>query len=372
MPITQLRGTQVLAGSIQRSDLDTTTAGEAIIRKVLAGTNVTISSTGVDAGTGDVTINVPSVPASPAGNTKEVQYNNAGTTAGAANVEIDSGDLVLLNSTAPTTPGANSTKVSSVLDFVNPELLMLYPDTTNESVFASPVEQQAVMFYCPSGTTVGTGFGFGGSWATSGTVSHPALTSTTRATTMPRTRWANVVTTTNQALGIIGNAPGKFWRGNAANRGGFVFKVRFVIELIPAATIRLFYGLCGASPIATDTPTGDFVGLWHDTTDSITTLNIITRDNVTTTKAPITVPTLAAGNSYEFVMYSAPNAAEVFYKLTNFATGVELANGSITATLPRNTIFMLPCAQMSNGTANIVATTVGHSVGIIYVKALSY
>ena len=44
-------------GSIQRNDFDITTTGQAIITKIIAGTGVTISSTGVDTGTGDVTIN---------------------------------------------------------------------------------------------------------------------------------------------------------------------------------------------------------------------------------------------------------------------------------------------------------------------------
>lgn len=46
-------------GNVQRNDLDITTTGEAIIRKVVAGTGISLSSTGVDAGTGDVTINAP-------------------------------------------------------------------------------------------------------------------------------------------------------------------------------------------------------------------------------------------------------------------------------------------------------------------------
>ena len=44
-------------GNVQRHEFDITTSGEAVIRKVIAGTGVTISSTGIDAGTGDVTIN---------------------------------------------------------------------------------------------------------------------------------------------------------------------------------------------------------------------------------------------------------------------------------------------------------------------------
>lgn len=52
---TQLTSREI--GSVQRNDFDTTTTTQAVITKVIAGTNVTISSTGVDAGTGDVTIN---------------------------------------------------------------------------------------------------------------------------------------------------------------------------------------------------------------------------------------------------------------------------------------------------------------------------
>lgn len=43
--------------SVARDDLDTQTAGEAVISKVLAGTGISLSWTGADPGTGDVTIN---------------------------------------------------------------------------------------------------------------------------------------------------------------------------------------------------------------------------------------------------------------------------------------------------------------------------
>lgn len=47
-------------GSVQRNDFDTTTSGQAVITKVIAGTGISLSSTGTDAGTGDVTINLSS------------------------------------------------------------------------------------------------------------------------------------------------------------------------------------------------------------------------------------------------------------------------------------------------------------------------
>lgn len=64
MPPTQLRGTQIADGGVQRQDLDVSTPGSAVIRKVLAGTRVSLSSTGPDAGTGDVTVSVQEGPGS--------------------------------------------------------------------------------------------------------------------------------------------------------------------------------------------------------------------------------------------------------------------------------------------------------------------
>lgn len=60
MARTQLTGFQVLDGGVQRDDLNTTIAGQAVIRKLLAGNGMRLqASTGVDAGTGDVTVAVP-------------------------------------------------------------------------------------------------------------------------------------------------------------------------------------------------------------------------------------------------------------------------------------------------------------------------
>jgi hypothetical protein len=56
MAITSIRGKQIVDGSVQRADLDTTTVGQAVVAKIVQGTNITLSSTGADSGTGDVTV----------------------------------------------------------------------------------------------------------------------------------------------------------------------------------------------------------------------------------------------------------------------------------------------------------------------------
>lgn len=56
MTKTTVRGEQITDDTVYREDLNTDTAGRAVVRKILAGFGVTISSTGVDSGTGDVTV----------------------------------------------------------------------------------------------------------------------------------------------------------------------------------------------------------------------------------------------------------------------------------------------------------------------------
>jgi hypothetical protein len=61
MAKTQVRGNQVLDATIQKQDLDTQTPGQAVITQLLGGTGVSLVSTGVDPGTGVVTITITQV-----------------------------------------------------------------------------------------------------------------------------------------------------------------------------------------------------------------------------------------------------------------------------------------------------------------------
>ena len=58
MPTTNIRGRQILDGDVSRIDLNTGTTTSAVIRKLLptSDASITLTSTGADAGTGDVTL----------------------------------------------------------------------------------------------------------------------------------------------------------------------------------------------------------------------------------------------------------------------------------------------------------------------------
>jgi len=88
-----VEGIDIKDGSIQRIDVDTTTPGQSIITKVIAGTGVSIdSSTGADVGTGDVTISM-----SPGGGVDEKSKISAtDTTTGFLETKIVAGNNVTL------------------------------------------------------------------------------------------------------------------------------------------------------------------------------------------------------------------------------------------------------------------------------------
>jgi hypothetical protein len=57
MAKTQIDGKkQVVADTVTRADLNTDTSGSAVVAKIIAGSGISLSSTGADAGTGDVTV----------------------------------------------------------------------------------------------------------------------------------------------------------------------------------------------------------------------------------------------------------------------------------------------------------------------------
>lgn len=231
-----------------------------------------------------------------------------------------------------------------------------------DEAFQDKISENGNVLYFPNnGTTVGLNLGIG--WTTGGTVSHPTPSSTAPAvySQQKRTRWANVVTTTNQILGLrTAAAEKRFWRGNAAGLGGFFFHARFAIGLWPAATVRLFVGLNDSTAgwVASDTLTGNGCGLWHDTTEAATVLNFVTRDGTTVTKSAITLAApLAAGQCFDFWMWSAPNGSVIGYKLVELNTGTTLVDTTTSTTIPLSTAFMGQELAMSNGTANITVTT---------------
>ena len=372
------------------SDFNSATRAQ-VEAELVAGTNVTITPSGSGA-TRQLTIAASGGGGSPGGSTTQIQYNNAGAFAGSADFVWDDAnkDLVLGGTDTGFTmrgvtnePAAPS---SGRLHFYSKAIAgRMMPKIKGPSgldtVIQPAIFQNRILLYVPSTGTTGTGSGtgLGPVWTSGGTVSHPTPSSTAPSISnqMRRTRYANVVTTTNQTLGIKAAAADSlnYWRGNAAGLGGFFYAARFIVELYPASTVRIFAGLTASSAtyvVASDTVLNNTCGLWHSTIDPSTgvgAFNFVTRDTATTTKQAITLSNaIAAGNSYDFYMWCAPNGSEIFWRLDDVVNNVTYS-GSQTSTLPAATAFMGPQCAMSNGTANITVTTSAIGIAGVYTES---
>lgn len=233
--------------------------------------------------------------------------------------------------------------------------------------------------YGPATGATGTGANLQGApWTPGGTVTHPNPTSGV-LNQRKRTRFVDVITTTNQELGVRFNATSElqFWRGNAAGLGGFFFACAFVLSgSTQAATTRLFAGMKDSvtGAVVADAMAGNVIGLWHDTTDAAGVLSLVLCQAGVAVKVAIAgLPAncLAAGQGYAFYMACAPNSSQIFYRLDDLLAGVTLVDSFVsTATnplqMPLATAFMGPQLEASNGTANIVAGDTGIDVLYAY------
>jgi hypothetical protein len=89
MARTEVRSKQIKDGGVKREDLNTDISGRAVITKIIAGDNITISSTGVDEGTGDVTINAGSQSQNTSHTFSTITNNDTETTLGEIELEDD-------------------------------------------------------------------------------------------------------------------------------------------------------------------------------------------------------------------------------------------------------------------------------------------
>jgi hypothetical protein len=253
-----------------------------------------------------------------------------------------------------------------------------------DSPLQTALFQNRILMYVPStgSTGTGSGTGLGPVWtagASSPTISHPTPSSTSPAIAnqMRRTKFLNPATTANVGLGIKAAAADtlNYWRGNSAGLGGFFYAARFIVEAIPAATVRIFAGLTASSSTfvtASDTVLNDTCGLWHDTTDPTSganSFNFVTRNTATTTKQSISLSNaIAAGNAYDFYMFCPPNGSTIYWRLDDIVNTATYESNTGT-TLPTATTFMGPQCSMSNGTANTSVGTVGIGIACVYTEA---
>jgi len=287
---------------------------------------------------------------SPGGTNGEVQYNNGGAFGGAANVEIDGGDLALVDAGFPSTPAAGRTKIFT--DSMATRRLVGSVDSNGNHFDFQPAlfNSTTYMWLAGTGTTLAINWGTSYTARNNGTnaaQSHPVKSSTSAITSMNRANFSTGTTATG-ASGIQ-TTDTTAWLGNAANLGGFFFFARFGLEAI-SGTYRFFVGIsANNATMAADSSTwNNTIGFGKDSADS--TLQFIIRNNGTITTKINTSLTPTAGTIYDFYMYSKPNSTQVDFELRNAVTNASLFSSVEAANLPLNTTFMYMQAHIQSVT----------------------
>jgi len=334
-------------GTTEGTDQYTFNGSAAKTINIVAGSNITLTEVA-----GQITIaSTASGGGTPGGNTGEIQYNNAGTFAGAANVEIEGGNIKMLPlASIPAAPAdglvmfnriRGGRHIPSVIGPAGVDVA-LQPALFGNSVF---------MWLPGTGTTLGINWGTSFTARNSGTSAaqaHPTRASTNAMTSLNRATFGTGTTATG-ASGIQSSAT-VAWRGNAAGLGGFFFFARFGIETL-ATDQRAFVGLsANNATMAADSSTwNNTCGIGKDSAN--TTWQIIMRGTaVTKTNTGITV---TAGQILDFAMFAAPNGSNITCRIANAVTGAVLYdNTSFTTNLPTNTTFlhMQAHTQSTSGT----------------------
>lgn len=311
--------------------------------------------------------------ASASGGASQVQYNGAGTVAGAANVEIQDGDLELVNTgTDPAAPSTgrlklfNRSMASRLMPaFVGPSGL--------DSALQPLLARNKVGYWCPPGnaTTVPGVFGIT-AFTAAGTATQRAVATTNMATRMRRLGYVSSATAGNLAGARVAAAQFTIGNGGSPALGGFTMVTRFVMS--DAATVsgrRAFVGMSSATGAPTNVEPNTLtncVGVAQLSTS--TNLHIVYGGSAAQTAIDLGAnfpgSTLSV-DVYEIALFAAPMGT-LFYQVTRLNTG-HTASGQLTGVsgvaIPAATTLLTFQLWVSN---NATALAVGIDVCSFYIE----
>jgi hypothetical protein len=197
--------------------------------------------------------------------------------------------------------------------------------------------------------------------AGAGTFTAQTSVSTSPYTAMKRSRWANVVTTTNQVLGQR-NTDATFYVG--AN-GGFFYAARFGFDVWTNGG-RLCACMHTATTVVSSNPStiANTVGFIIDAADN-GLISFSTRDGTTLNKTS-TGLTAVTGNGYEVQMFIPPGGSTIAWRILDMNAGT-VASGSTSSNLPVAGTLMTAGVLASNAALTPV-TSIQLGVSKIYVQ----
>lgn len=313
----------------------------------------------------------------PGGSNGDVQFNNGGAFAGAANVEINNGDLLLLENASPTAPTAGVKMFGRKL--ANRMLPASVGPANMDAALQPSMWRQKIALWTPPGnsTTVPGVLGFNAPTAVG------TATARTVATTNLFTRTRRLGYVTAATAGTLSghySTAAQFTTGDGAGLGGFFYSCRFGFSDAAAVSgARAFVGLSSSVAVPTNVEPNTLtnaIGVAQLSTDA-TQLYLVyggsaaqTAIALGTNFPPMAAAGIANGIAYDLTLFSPPSSnGVVHYRLERIGTAF-VAEGTFSLTtpgtqLPANTTLLAHRAWRCN---NAQALAVGIDILNVYIE----
>jgi hypothetical protein len=306
----------------------------------------------------------PAAGGSPDGATGEVQYNYGGAFAGAADVEIEGGQLRLPAIATPTAPAAGGVKLfgRAVAGRVLPAIIG--PSGLDTSLQPFFGRNRPALWLPHGNSTTVTVFGFTG--ASTGTATAANVATTNLHATMKRLEYLATTASTTAVVGWRGSALQYSLGGASVGLGGFHQILRWAPATgVATTTHRAFAGLRGSVSAPTDVNPSSLTnicGMGYDAAD--TNIQFMYNDGSSTASkvdlgASFPKPATDRSVAYEIAMFAPPGTTQsLSYEVINLATGA-VATGTVTTDLPSTTQLLAPWSMMGvGGTSSVIGIAI--------------
>lgn len=303
----------------------------------------------------------------PGGASGELQFNNAGAFGGAADVEIEGGQLRLPAIAIPAAPAAGGVKLFAHEVAGRPMPTFMGPSGLEKVVQPHFGRGRFAMFK-PAGNN-GAALGetvLGLAIATTGTRSTANVSTTNRHTRMARVDYLVTVAAITAVAGF--RAAALQWTLGASTAGDGGFHMALIwgpATGVATTTSRAFAGMLGSVAAPTDVQPSSLLnicGMGWDAADA--NIQFMHNDGAgTATKidlgASFPVPVVDRTSVYRIELYAPPGTTQsLSYQVTDLVSGA-VATGTVTTDLPATSQLLAPYNYMSvGGTSSVVGIAV--------------
>ena len=265
-------------------------------------------------------------------------------------IDIRSGGLQLAAQSDPASPAAGNLRIYAK-DIAGRIMPKWVGPSGVDTPFQANLGFNRVAWCNPSGGTTLTTFiaCMGSAFTNVGTANNPTPTTTNLLTSTRRATYSTG--TISGSLASHRQSTLQVWRGNAAGLGGFFYTIRFGTDTLVSGN-RAFVGLADSvsaptnvDPTTTTTPGKIGVAI-NANTGNWKLVNNVTGTAPTVLDLGASFP-VTTTSLYELVLYAAPNASSVGWRVTNISTGAQ-TSGSLSTNIPASTTFLAPQFWITN------------------------